>query len=110
MKSTLGVREVYPGIGEKDLGGTVVEDRTQQSFLAEVLVALRGQEQHGVVLAPRLERFREVRRDSRILRESPRLIADEDLQPALRILRPNRDIRAIEDVEQERFEDARICL
>src|SRR5205823_2142508 len=102
------LRAVERRIREQQLRRTTLHDGAQEVGRREIVDGLRGQEHRRVALSPGLERFLDVRPQAIVLDEAPGFIHDAE-----RDLASGRGFReliadAVQDVEQQRFQDSRV--
>ena len=100
---------VHVRIGEKHLGGAAFEDDVEQFRALQFVERLRGENHGGVVLAPRLEGFGDVALNAGVAEEHPGFIDEKCLEGGRDVAIGNHIVGAMQDVEQERFEQLRIA-
>src|SRR5579885_2844143 len=100
---------VHVGIGQKDLGDAAFEDHVQEFRALELIERLRRYDHGGVVLAPGLKRFRDVLPDAGVLEEHPRFVDEERLELRRKIAIRDDFVCAMQNVEEEGFEQFRVA-
>src|SRR3984893_2748776 len=96
---------IHIGIGQEDLGRTAF-DNYIQGFRPAQLVEGLGRENHrGVGFSPRLEGLDDVPLNARILQKHPCLVYEKRLEYGTDLPVANDGVRAMQNVEQERFEN-----
>src|ERR1700756_324641 len=108
MKLTAIQVLVHVRIGEEDFGRTALDDNVEQLGTLQLVERLRGENHGSVVLAPGLQGFGDVLLDARIPKKYPRLVDKESLERGGEVAIGNDFIRAVQNVEQERFKQLRI--
>src|SRR6202050_127554 len=96
---------IHIGIGQKDFGRAAFDNYIQH-FRPTQLVEGLGRENHrGVGFSPGLERLDDVPLNARILQKHPCLIYKKRLEDGTDFPVANDGVRAMQDIEQERFEN-----
>src|ERR1700733_11564941 len=95
---------IHVGIGEEDLRRAAFDDDVENVRPPELIKRLRGEHHRRVVLAPRLERFDDIALNARVLQEYPGFVDKESLEQRGDLASPDHGVRAVQDVEQQRFE------
>src|SRR6202142_3412767 len=96
---------IHIGIGQEDFGRTAFDNYIQDFRPAQLVEGL-GRENHcGVGLSPRLECLDDVPLNARILQKHPCLIYKKRLEYGTDLPVANDGVRAMQDIEQERFKN-----
>src|SRR5580658_7962433 len=96
---------IHVGIGQEDFGRATFDNYIQH-FRPAQLVEGQGRENHrGVCFSPGLERLDDVPLNAGILQKHPCLIYEKSLEYGTDLPIANDGVRAMQNVEQERFEN-----
>src|ERR1700719_3421382 len=95
---------VHIGIGQEDFGWTAFDNYIQDFRPAQLVEGLGRENHRGVGFSPGLERLDDVPLNARILQKHPCLIYEKRLEYGTNLPVANDGVRAVQDVEQERFE------
>src|SRR5580658_7016442 len=95
---------IHIGIGQEDFGRAAFDNYIQHLRPAQLVEGLGRENHSGVGFSPRLERLDDVPLNARILQKYPCLIYEKRLEYGADLPVTNDGVRAMQDVEQERFE------
>src|ERR1700691_3718369 len=96
---------IHIGIGQEDFGRAAFDNYIQYFRPAQLVEGLGRENHRGVGFSPRLERLDDVPLNARILPKHPCLIYKKRLEYGTDLPVANDGVRAMQDVEQERFEN-----
>src|SRR5579864_9529925 len=96
---------IHVGIGEEDFCRAAFDNHIQHFRPAQLVEGLGRENHRGVCFSPRLERLDDVPLNARILQKHPCLIYEKCLEYGTDLPVANDGVRAMQDVEQERFEN-----
>src|SRR6202166_251568 len=96
---------IHIGIGQEDFGRAAFDNHIQHFGPAQLVEGLGGENHRGVGFSPRLERLDDVPLNARILQKHPCLIYKKRLEYGTDLPVANDGVRAMQDVEQERFKN-----
>src|SRR5882724_9323670 len=99
---------IHVGIGEKNFRGTALDDDVEKVRALQLVKRLRRENHGGIVFSPCFERLGDVLLDARIPKENPSLVDEERFERGGNSAIGNDFVRAMQDVEQQRFEEFRI--
>src|ERR1700685_2395403 len=99
---------IHVGIGEEDFRRAAFDNHIQYFRPAQLVEGLGGENHRGVGFSPRLERLDDVPLNARILQKHPCLVYEKCLEYGTDLPVANDGVRAMQDVEQERFENFRV--
>src|ERR1700690_4126333 len=94
---------IHIGIGQEDLGRAAFDNYIQHFRPAQPVEGLGRENHRGVGFSPRLERLDDVPLNARILQKYPCFIYEKRLEYGTDLPVANDGVRAMQDVEQERF-------
>src|ERR1700687_4936961 len=96
---------IHIGIGQEDFGRAAFDNYIQHFRPAQLVERLGRQNHRGVGFSPRLERLDDVPLNARILQKHPCFIYKKRLEYGTDLPVANDGVRAMQDVEQERFKN-----
>src|SRR3984893_6113219 len=96
---------IHIGIGQEDFGRTAFDNYIQDFRPAQLVEGLGRENHRGVGFSPRLERLDDVPLNPRILQKHPCLIYEKRLEYGTDLPVGNDGVRAMQDIEQERFKN-----
>src|ERR1700676_219502 len=95
---------IHIRIGQEDFGRTSFYNYIQHFRPAQLVEGLGRENHRGIGFSPRLECLDDVPLNARILQKHPCLIYEKRLEYGTDFPVANDGVRAMQDVEQERFE------
>ena len=101
---------VHARIREKDQTAAAFGDGLQHVVLDQIGARLRGEDHGRVAFAPCLEAFHDVGLHGGVAEKQPGFVEQEELQRLRRRAPVDMGVSAVQDVEEQRFEDLRILL
>src|SRR3984885_2083563 len=96
---------IHIRIGQEDFGRTTLDNYIQDFRPAQLVEGLGGEDHRGVGFSPRLECLDDVPLNARILQKHPCLIYEKRLEYGTDLPVANDGVRAMQDIEQERFKN-----
>src|ERR1700676_5110751 len=99
---------IHIGIGQEDFGRAAFDNYIQHFRPAQLVEGLGRENHRGVGFSPCLERLDDVPLNAGILQKYPGLIYEKRLEYGTYLPVANDGVRAMQDVEQERFENFRV--
>src|SRR6202167_2827 len=99
---------VQRGICEEDFRGAAFDDDVENLRALQFVKGLRRKDHGGVVLAPGLQSLDDILLNTGILQEDPRFIEEENFEHGGNLPIGDERVRAVQDVEEQRFQKFRI--
>src|ERR1700680_1968654 len=96
---------IHIGIGQEDFGRAAFDNYVQHFRPAQLVEGLGRENHRGVGFSPGLERLDDVPLNARILQKYPCLVYEKRFEYGTDLPVTNDRVRAMQDVEQERFEN-----
>src|ERR1700680_2774444 len=96
---------IHVGIGKKDFRRAAFNNYIQHFRPAQLVEGLGGKNHRGVGLPPCFERLDDVTLNAWILQKYPCLVYEKRLEYGTDLPVANDGVRAMQDIEQERFEN-----